>query len=473
MSRAIALSMLSLFITGALIASSVTAAPPASAATVHGAGTYEGGSAAISFTGTWTTLPSSGSSGGSVRYATSATASASLTFAGGGTIAWYTWNSPWAGIVDVYLDGAKVARVDNYAPVAETGIIGFKAATAPGTHTIKIVGSGSNNWASLGEITHLDSFVVGVDRSTASTPAKGVRAADCPAATTTVRTAGQLSSAMANAAPGTVIRLADGYYTGGGFELRRSGTATRPIWICGGPLAVVEGWSVSEGVGLRLDGVEHVRVTGFTVTRVLQGILVKHSSDVVISDMTVKDTGYEGIHLYAFTTDSVVTHNTVVRTGVRAVAYGEGVYIGTSQRRWDDVTGGVPDRSDGNTVTYNAIKASGAEGIEAKEGTTGGVIAYNTFEGHQDGSRAWGWVLINGNDWTVAANTGIDAVEDAYASMAWGDWGRRNEFIANRGTANASGYGVWVQDRQRGVTVTCDNSIKSAGKGLTNVYCSP
>lgn len=459
-----------LLIALALALGSIVAAQPAAAATVVGPGTYEESSTAVEYSATWTRLSSSGSSGGAIQYSSSTSAAAKLTFTGA-AIAWYTWNSPTAGIVHVYLDGARVATVDNYASASRTGVLGYRATLAPGTHTIQIVSSGSKNPASSGRLTHHDSFVVGVDRSGATIETPPGRAASCPPATTTVSTTAQLKSALAAAGPGTVIRLSDGVYTGG-FTLTASGTSTRPIWICGGASAVVEGVSVSSGTALRLDGAEHVRIAGFTVARALQGVMVKHGNDVSVSDLIVKDIGYEGIHLYAFTTDSAVSHNTIARTGSVDVAFGEGVYIGTSQRRWAEVTGGAPDRSDRNTVVFNTIKTSGAESIEAKEGTSDGMIAYNVFEGHQPGSRATAWALVTGSEWVVARNSGTDAVEHGYASMAWSGWGFANLFTGNTGTTSAPGYGVWVHDKDQGVTVACDNAV-SAGKGLTNVFCGP
>lgn len=461
----------------AVAAGPVGAAAPLAAAgvvraasTAPGPGTYEENSSAIRYSGSWSSLSSSGSSGGGIRYATASSASASLTFSGS-WITWYTWKSANAGIIRVLIDGEEVARVDNYARSSTTGVVGYSAPVEPGEHTITIVGSGSKNSSSGGRMTHLDSFVV-TDAAPPAAAADAPRATDCPAATTTVSTASQLTSALRTAGPGTVIRLADGSYTGT-FLLNASGTAERPIWLCGSPWAVLTTGDVNSGSALRIEGAKNVVVTGFTVARSLQGVMVKGSSSLAVTDLVVKDLGYEGIHLYAFTTDSIVAHNLISRTGSADVAYGEGVYIGTSQRRWSEVTQGRPDASDRNVIVANTIKNTGAEGIEAKEGTSDGLIADNVFEGFQPGSRSLGWVLVTGNDWSVTGNTGTSAVQHAYSSMAWEDWGWNNEFRANTGTADASGYGVWVHDRSRGVSVSCDNVVDGAASGGTNVYCGP
>lgn len=452
-----------------LTAAPATAATPAPAVS---AGVHQEDSPGIQYSGSWTTLKSAASNGGAIRYASVSSASATLTFTGS-SITWYTWNSANAGIVDVYLDDALVASVDNYAPSTKTGVIGFRQSVAQGTHTITIVGSGTKNPASGGRMTHLDALVVGGDRPVVPASAlSAVTPAQCPAATTTVTNAVELTAALRAAGPGTSIHLAPGSYTGN-FELTASGTASAPVWLCGPRDAVLQTRSMTDGTALRINNAENVRVAGFSVTRALQGVMVKYSRNVAVTGLSVTDTGYEAIHLYAFTTDSAVIGNTIARTGSNDVAYGEGVYIGTSQRRWSEVTGGLPDQSDRNAVIGNTITDAGAEAIEAKEGTSSGVVAYNTITGHQPGSRAIAWVLVTGNSWTVSENTGSGAVENAYASMAWGDWGYRNQFSNNTGTADSSGYGVWVHDKGRSVVVSCDNEIEQTGSGFTNVFCSP
>ena len=439
------------------------------------AGTYEETSSAIIFTGSWSRISSTGSSGGAIRYASTASASASLTF-DGPDITWYTWKSPSAGRVSIYLDGTLKSTVDNYSATSRTMVRAFSAHDlSAGAHTIVIKSAGTKNAASSAMLTHFDSFVVGAPPLTLPSP-PAVRAADCPAATVQVSNAGQLKAALAGAGPGTVIRLAPGTYRQSyatGYTLSASGTASAPIWICGPRSAIVQGDSVSSGTALRLLQADHVRVVGFTINSALQGVMVKNSSDVSISDLNVKDVGYEAIHLYAFTTDSWVLGNLIERTGSFDVAFGEGVYIGTSQRRWAEVTGGAPDRSDRNVVAGNTIKSAGAEAIEAKEGTGSGLIAGNTIAGHRSGSRAEAWVLVTGSDWTVVNNTGSDAVENGYSAMVWGEWGKRNKFRTNSGDVDASGYGFWVHQPTSGTTVACDNRTGGAVNGQTNVFCTP
>lgn len=445
---------------------------PAGATTIVGAGTHEESSTAIAYTGTWKSLASGGSSGGAIRYA-SASASAKLTFTGP-NVTWYTWRTATAGITAVYLDGVLRTTVDNYAATTATKIRAFSAFDlGAGTHTLELRSTGTKNVKSTGTLLHLDSIVVGE-----STPASDLTdsvssaAADCPAATVTVATSAQLTTALASARPGSVIQLAPGTYTRG-FQLSASGTADAPIWICGPRSAKLQGVSIAEGAALRLNASSHVRVSGFTVEKALQGVMVKFGNDVSVADLNVRDIGYEGIHLYAGTRDSAVVGNLIERTGSVDVAYGEGVYIGTSQRRWAEVTGGQPDRSDANLIAGNTIVTAGAESIEAKEGTSGGIIRDNVLLGHQPGSRAIGWVLVGGSSWSIVGNTGTGAIDSGYGTIVYDTWGTGNTWRANTGAVDAAGYGVKIQGQPAGTTVACDNRVTGAASGFTNLFCAP
>ena len=445
---------------------------PAFSATPVGPATYQETSSAIQYTGSWQSLRSGGSSGGAIRYS-KGSASASLTFQGD-SITWYTWKSKSGGKVDVYLDGVRRVRVDSYSPTQTTKVRGFTDLDlADGAHTIKIVSAGTANASSSGQMMHLDSFVVGKQIVAAASSTSPIRARSCPPATMRVDSASELSKALAAARPGTSIHLDPGTYQGS-FALDSSGTAGSPIWVCGPRTAVIQTGTTSSGTALRLTGASHVRVTGFTVRNALQGVMVKFGEDVAVTDLSVHDTGNEGIHLYAFTTDSFVVGNLIERTGVVNPRYGEGVYIGTSGRRWVDVTNGNADRSDRNTVAHNTIKSAGAEAIEAKEGTSDGSIRSNTVIGHGKGSHANGWIMVTGNDWNISDNSGVDAYKHGYASFisSDGSWGHGNTFRANTGSGTA-GTGVWIQDPGSGSQVSCDNWVDDSAADVTNVFCVP
>jgi len=96
-------------------------------------------STSVSYRGTWRTVTSSSYSGGSLRYATAAGASANYTFVGS-SVAWVSALGPGRGSAAVYLDGVYRATVSLYAATAASRRIVYAASWASqGTHAIRVV----------------------------------------------------------------------------------------------------------------------------------------------------------------------------------------------------------------------------------------------------------------------------------------------------------------------------------------------
>ena len=89
----------------------------------------------------------------------------------------------------------------------------------------------------------------------------------------------------------------------------------------------------------------------------------------------------------------------------------------------------------------NDIANTTAENIDIKEGTTGGKIIGNQFNGTgMVESAATGWINVKGNDWTVQGNTGTDSVKNGYqVHQVYPGWGTGNVFIGNRAQVNGPG----------------------------------
>jgi len=97
-------------------------------------------SASVHYGGSWSsTISSSSYSGGSVRYSTTAGASASLTTSARG-LAFVTTRGPTRGAVKVYVDGVLKATVDLHSTTTQYRYVAYAIGFASlGTHTIKIV----------------------------------------------------------------------------------------------------------------------------------------------------------------------------------------------------------------------------------------------------------------------------------------------------------------------------------------------
>lgn len=296
-------------------------------------------------------------------------------------------------------------------------------------------------------------------------------AVGCPRATTTVRDGDSLTAALARARPGDSVRLTDGVYEGR-FVAARPATADRPIFLCGSAAAVIDAGGINGGYALYLDGASHWRVVGFTVRNGQKGVMADRVTGVVIQGLTVERIGDEGIHLRNFSSDNVVRDNTVRDTGRRRAEYGEGIYIGTAKSNWCTISGCRPDRSDRNVVRGNDVSATTAECVDIKEGTTGGLVVANRFDGSRlGGTTNDSWVDVKGNGWRIEGNTGRNAPGDGFQTHQVVDgWGIGNVFVANRAEVNGPGWAFRMTTD--GNRVTCDNEAVGAAKGLANIDCS-
>ncbi len=115
--------------------------------------TYQGGSP-VTYTGTWGTYPSAGSSGTGYRYTLSAGKTAVLRFTGL-QVLYVAPKTAGSGSVIVYVDNVKLGTFSLRTASTTLGqIIARKTWGTSGTHTIKIVS------VTAGRQTNLDAFVV-------------------------------------------------------------------------------------------------------------------------------------------------------------------------------------------------------------------------------------------------------------------------------------------------------------------------
>lgn len=294
--------------------------------------------------------------------------------------------------------------------------------------------------------------------------------AECGDATVLVETADELVAALAAAAPGDVIAMAPGTYTGN-FVATASGTAEKPIALCGTADSILDGGDVEKGYVFHLDAAQYWQLTGFSVTNGQKGVMADTTVGSVIEGLTVSRTGDEAVHLRNFSTDNVVRNNTISDTGHRKPKFGEGIYIGTAESNWCDISDCQPDRSDRNVVEGNTISATTSESVDIKEGTTGGVLRNNTFDGSSL-QEADSWVDVKGNDWLIEGNTGTNSYLDGFQTHEILDgWGTGNTFTNNSATVNGDGFGFSLTPVRDNV-VECSNAVEAAGEGFSNVDCS-
>ena len=291
------------------------------------------------------------------------------------------------------------------------------------------------------------------------------------AQTVTVHNATELTSALRVANPGDVIQLADGSYAGP-FTISRSGTASAPITLTGSRSAVIDGQGTSSGRTVQLQA-DHWRLRGFTVSNGQKGIMALGAHDTIIDGVQVHHIGDEAIHFRDNSTDNTVQNSVITDTGLREPGFGEGLYFGQAVSNW---VNGQPDRSDRNHAINNHIGPDvRAEHLDLKEGTTGGEVRGNTFDGTgMSGENfADSWIDVKGNGYRITSNTGSHALLDGFQThIQVTGWGRDNVFSANTADVGASGFGFKITKDGSGTAgnVVCsNNTVTNAGSGVANI----
>ena len=377
-----------------------------------------------------------------------------------------TAGAPAGVTVKFKIDGIYLGQ-DNSAPYT------WPISTSAGAHKIEA------RWDLAGRQTVAAEFQMATraapspEPSPSPSPTAGPTPPESGAGTVTVSTAAGLSAALLAASPGQTIRLEDGLYVGK-FVASVSGTAAAPITLAGSRAAVLSTGSTASGYGLHVKG-SHWRISGFTVSTAAKGIVLDGSTHTVISNVDVGSIGDEAVHFRRNSSDSILRDSEIHDTGLVQPGYGEGVYIGSANGNWASVMGSsaTPDRSDRVQVINNRIFRTPAEGIDAKEGTSAGVIRGNTFDnaGSSGYNSADSWVDIKGNGYVADGNAGSIARRDAFQVHSVLDgWGLGNRFSGNSVLGGVPGYEVWVQSSNLGNVIVCKES--KAGLGLSNVPCS-
>ena len=218
---------------------------------------------------------------------------------------------------------------------------------------------------------------------------------NCPDTAVVVTTSDAANSAIAAAAPGTAVRLADGDFDEPLNISNRHGTADDPIVICGSRNATVNvfptGTVMAGKVGVLVEDSSFITLYGFTVRNAQKGVQVKSSGHVVVASLRVQHTAQGGIYVARDSADTIVSGNYISDTGNDSDIpvgngpvwhqdgrYGEGIYIGNSRANDScEDAGCEPDRTTRTVVAWNVITDTTAESIEAKEDTTDGLIFNN------------------------------------------------------------------------------------------------
>jgi hypothetical protein len=296
------------------------------------------------------------------------------------------------------------------------------------------------------------------------------------ARTVAVHTAAQLTAALSGAKPGDLIQLADGTYVGS-FSAAISGTAAAPITLCGSRQAILQGAALTSGRTFHLTA-DYWALSGFVVTQGLKGIMLDNANHNILSSLEVHHIGDEGVHFRTNSSDNLLVGSSVHDTGAGNDPHsGEGVYIGSAAANWCTYTNCNPDKSDRNQILNNQLGPNTtAENLDIKEGTSGGIVKGNHFDGTgmDSPASADSWVDAKGNGYLISDNTGDTTPNDGIQThVIKPGWGQANIFHGNNfDLGDAPGYGFRIQPQSLNTVLGCDNMVINAALGMSNLTCT-
>ena len=299
--------------------------------------------------------------------------------------------------------------------------------------------------------------------------------------TINVATSAQLQNALNTAIAGQTILLAPGnYIQSGGFSvpLGINGTDTNPIILQGNPNATISSNNLNTGYGLHLQGNQYWKIQGLNVNNSKKGIVLDNSNYNSIDNAKVTNIGDEAIHLRTYSSYNTIQNCFIDATGLVATGYGEAIYVGSAVSNWCTYTSCNPDSCNYNTIDNNSFGNSVvSENIDIKEGTVGGVIKNNHFNGLGLNNQNSGdsWVDIKGNYYLIICNTGINTILDGFQThINAPGFGNYNTFSDNQMTINSTGNGINIKTLNSTGTaynniVCTNNTAINAAMGLTNI----
>lgn len=249
------------------------------------------------------------------------------------------------------------------------------------------------------------------------------------AATTTCSTVSCVTTAVANAQPGDIINLADGVTFNGKFTLAANGTAANPITlqtVSSTNRATINAGTTSTGYGLTMTG-DYWIVKNVKVTNAKKGIMLDNANYTLIDNVEVYNIGEEGVHYRDGSSYNTIQYSNIHDCGVLTPDYGEGVYVGSDVGKWGTYNAATNyNKIKNNTIGPN-VKA---EHIDIKEGSTGTIVEYNTFNGTgiSGANSADSFMDVKGNNDIIRYNTGyrnnnsiiVNAFEVHQRSAGWG-----------------------------------------------------
>jgi hypothetical protein len=185
-----------------------------------------------------------------------------------------------------------------------------------------------------------------------------------------------INYALEKAGPGDTVYVRNGTYRE---EVYISGKAGGPDYLTvrnyPGHFPVIEGAGVHGGRN-KIAQSSHIRIIGFTITNIQQGLFVDASDNIILENLKVYNVGQEAVRI-RLNSSFVTLRDSTIHDTRKWRFNGEGVYIGTSSSQQPN---GPPyDNTHDILLKNNTIYNTGDECVEVKEGTYNVTIDGNTL----------------------------------------------------------------------------------------------
>ena len=263
--------------------------------------------------------------------------------------------------------------------------------------------------------------------------------------------------------------------------------------------ALFDRGSTASGYSMFFQNANYVQLEGVVVRGGEKSFMGHRSNFNRLVDCDFGNCGMEIVHFRIFSSDNQIIDCDIHDAGVGATAAdagkSEAVYFGQATSTWatvyaGDSAGGQPDKSDRNQLLNSRLSNFRAEGVDIKEGTTGGVIRGNTLSGSQISGEndADSFMDVKGNDYLIENNVCTApsaAVVHAFEThINYAGFGNRNVFKGNtlvaggktgvvgNSTTGSMGINVLLSGSRGSATgnvVYDDNTVTNAPGGLTNI----
>jgi hypothetical protein len=279
----------------------------------------------------------------------------------------------------------------------------------------------------------------------------------------------ELMDAIAAAQPGDLIRLADGIYSIGSqlITIPISGTESAPIYLCGTRNAVLASTGAFPAA-ITLDNVSYWNFVGFTIHDFWNTIALRQSSHNALRELELYNSSSYVVVVNKASADNLIQDCWLHDSGLVDDQYAGAIVVD-----YDDSTStGGCDRTQiiGNHFGPNILSTL----VEIQDANVDTLVSENYFDG--TGQLAGSWLGINGQRSTVSKNTGVKAVQHGFVvNDGWvGPYdGYDNVFIDNVADVQSTGYGFWISPSTAGNVVYCNNTVRHAEFGKSNVPCQP